>query len=1200
MGEVDTTKPRLSGRFRSLIVSVLPSLPRPRDAQASTGSGPVANTIWTILSLFISLTALTFGSMFAGEVLEGVLASILTRWAARVIAAGVVSSASCLIVYLVWQRWGRVEDRLRRVEAGYQALVEQIPAITYTTALGADPDTLFISPQVEAMLGYPQRDWLADRQLWSRHLHPNDRDRVVAEATQLHASGAPISMEYRMIARDGREVWFSDTGVVVRDDAGQPLGYQGVMLDIGERKRAEAALRQNEQKYRSVIEQSSDGIVVVDERGAIIEWNPSMTRITGLTRDEVLGQPAWNLAMRVLPESARTVYSQDSLKAGILDLLQRQGALASRQPYELELLGPDGAPRCVQTSTFTISLNTGTMVGIICQDITDRKRATEALRESERHYRSVFSQMTEGFAIHEILCDDRGIPCNYRFLDVNPAFEKLTGLRRDDVVGKTLFEVMPGSELFWVQTYGQVALTGQSTHFEHFSTVLQRHFEVYAYCPTPREFATLFVDITERKQSEQKLAHERNLLRTIIDNLPDYIYVKDRVGRFVVNNLALARSTQFATPGALVGKTDRDLHPAERAAQFQADEQVLFQTGQPLINQEEFVVDASGRSKWVMTTKVPLQDSLGHVVGLVGIGRDITARKRADEQIRRQLETLTALYNGAQQLAGSLDSLQLAEEVARNCVQGFDLSLAWVGRADPDGRVQVLAQFPAEVGYPQQVVVRWDDTPEGRGPAGRAIRTGVPAPVSDLTQDAAVSSITPWREAIRRHGLRGAVALPLVSRQRAFGVLMLYSDQPGVFTPERVQFFQSYALLAAAALENARLFEETGRRLNQVQALRKIDLAITSSLSLPLTLDVILDQTVEQLGVDAASVLLLDPLAQRLDYVAGRGFHTPVVMQTHLRLGVGNAGRAAVERRTIISGGAQGGEIDTPGGEGAEGTEQAPADLRDQALSAAEGFAAHLATPLLAKGQVQGVLEVFHRAPNASADSEWLAFMEMLAGQAAIAIDNATLVEGLQRSKTELEMAYTSTLEGWSHALDLRDMETAGHTERVARVTVQLAQALGLSGPELTSLYRGALLHDIGKLGVPDHILLKPGSLTEEEMAVMRKHPQYAYDMLAPITYLRSALDIPYCHHEKWDGTGYPRGLQGESIPLAARIFAVVDVWDALRSGRPYRVAWPDDIVREHLHSLAGTHFDPRVVQAFLQLDMAPENASPSSIAATQ
>ncbi len=186
----------------------------------------------------------------------------------------------------------------------------------------------------------------------------------------------------------------------------------------------------------------------------------------------------------------------------------------------------------------------------------------------------------------------------------------------------------------------------------------------------------------------------------------------------------------------------------------------------------------------------------------------------------------------------------------------------------------------------------------------------------------------------------------------------------------------------------------------------------------------------------------------------------------------------------------------------------------------------------------------------------------------------------------ELAVAYDTTLEGWSRALDLRDRETEGHSERVADLSIRLGRALGLDEAELAQVRRGALLHDIGKMAIPDSVLLKPDLLTPEEWEIMRRHPIYASELLEPIAFLRPALSIPYCHHEKWDGTGYPRGLKAGDIPLAARIFAVVDVWDALCSDRPYRSAWPRDTVRLHIQSLAGTHFDPVVVGQFLKLDL--------------
>jgi uncharacterized domain HDIG len=263
----------------------------------------------------------------------------------------------------------------------------------------------------------------------------------------------------------------------------------------------------------------------------------------------------------------------------------------------------------------------------------------------------------------------------------------------------------------------------------------------------------------------------------------------------------------------------------------------------------------------------------------------------------------------------------------------------------------------------------------------------------------------------------------------------------------------------------------------------------------------------------------------------------------------------------------------------------------DQVSVAAYQLRSIICAPLKNKDQLIGVIYVDNRARAGIFQQSDLEMIKAFANQAAVAIENARLFDNLQRSNRELEkanrdlqQAYQKTLEGWVHALDLKDKETEGHTQRVTILTERLARSMGVEDDTLIHIRRGALLHDIGKMGIPDSILLKPGELTEEERAIVRQHPVYAYEMLNPIEFLRPAMDIPYCHHEKWDGTGYPRGLKGMEIPFAARIFPVVDVWDALVSNRPYRKGLPPDEVRSRIKADSGKHFDPHVVRAFMEL----------------
>jgi putative nucleotidyltransferase with HDIG domain len=408
----------------------------------------------------------------------------------------------------------------------------------------------------------------------------------------------------------------------------------------------------------------------------------------------------------------------------------------------------------------------------------------------------------------------------------------------------------------------------------------------------------------------------------------------------------------------------------------------------------------------------------------------------------------------------------------------------------------------------------------------------------------------------------------LVAEHAVFGVLWVErgGDDSEALSPFDLQLLTAIGDMGANALHRAELHAQTERQLRWLTALHAIDTAIGASLDLHVTLDVILAQVIDELGASAAAVLLHDSPLHELVYAAGRGFRGRGAERTRVRLGEGLAGRAALERRSLEL-------LELPAGDGGL--------LRPEL--ALEGFEAYLAVPLVAKGEITGLLEIFDRS-RVQPNPDRLTFVELLAGQAAIAIDNAGLFNSVQRTNLELSLAYDATIEGWSQALDLRDHETEGHTQRTTALTLALARELGMSERELVHVRRGALLHDIGKMGVPDGILLKPGPLDEGEWAAMRLHPALADDLLRPIRFLDAARDIPYCHHEKWNGTGYPRGLQGEAIPLAARVFAVADVWDALRSDRPYRRAWSEAEAHDYLRREAGHHFDPAVVEAFFRL----------------
>ncbi len=420
--------------------------------------------------------------------------------------------------------------------------------------------------------------------------------------------------------------------------------------------------------------------------------------------------------------------------------------------------------------------------------------------------------------------------------------------------------------------------------------------------------------------------------------------------------------------------------------------------------------------------------------------------------------------------------------------------------------------------------------------------------------------------------------IPLITQSHVIGALWLERSRPLAETDLRL--LNAIADMVANAIQRVSLYEQTRQRLQRLSALQTIDTTINASLNLDLTLNVLLTQAATQLGVDAAAVSVLNPRLRTLKYAAGYGFRAINIENLSIRLGDEPAGLAVLEQRIIQTPDPAVLQIaESPAAKFAMDQDVSPTSfMRDEA------FIISFAAPLIAKGHVKGVLEVFHRS-TLDPDSEWLTFLETLAGQAAIAIDNIELFKNLERSNLELSLAYDTTLEGWARALELRDKETEGHTRRVVDLTMRLATAMGIDEVDLIHIRRGALLHDIGKMAIPDAILLKPGPLTDEEWVIMRQHPLHAFNMLRSIAYIRPALEIPYCHHEKWDGSGYPQKLRREQIPISARIFAVVDVWDAIRSDRPYRIAMPKEKAQDLIRQQANTHFDPLVVEAFFRLE---------------
>ncbi len=628
-----------------------------------------------------------------------------------------------------------------------------------------------------------------------------------------------------------------------------------------------------------------------------------------------------------------------------------------------------------------------------------------------------------------------------------------------------------------------------------------------------RRFKTIFTDeaiALEKTRLFQETEDLAAFSESIIQNMAEGIVLQDAEGIITFVNPAAASMLGY-TSEEWVGKHWTDIVPPDQQPIIQkADERrILGQSDRYELD----LVNKDGQRISVLVGGSPRFDGEGHFTGTMAVFTDITKRKQREEEVSRFSRI-------------------------------FEDSLNEIFLFEPDTLkfTQVNSAGQNNLGYTMEEL--YELTP------------------LDIKPEITVKSFEYLIAPLRKNETNRVVFETV--HQRKDG--SLYNVEVHL----QLLRYEDKALFAAIILDITERYQaelENKRYIRRLDALLNIDQAIMGSFDLQVTLNVILEHILTQLAVDAVAVLSYHSDLQTLNFTQGRGFQTPALQYTSLRLGEGYAGEVGLQKDHIFI----------------PDLNQAEDKFKKSVLFSNEEFVSYYGVPLLAKGRLVGVLEVFHRS-SLDPGNEWVNYLRLLAGQIAIAIDNITLFNDLQRTNVDLTLSYDATIEGWARALELKDMETEGHSRRVVKLTLDMARRMGISGEKLGHIRRGALLHDIGKMGIPDSILQKQGKLTVEEWDIMKQHPVFAHEWLSPIQYLRPALDIPYSHHEKWDGTGYPRGLIGEQIPLAARIFAIIDVWDALNSDRPYRKAWSKEKTLDHIREQSGSHFDPRVVDAFLEL----------------
>jgi HD-GYP domain-containing protein (c-di-GMP phosphodiesterase class II) len=523
---------------------------------------------------------------------------------------------------------------------------------------------------------------------------------------------------------------------------------------------------------------------------------------------------------------------------------------------------------------------------------------------------------------------------------------------------------------------------------------------------------------------------------------------------------------------------------------------------------------------------------------------------------KRRRQEAAAILEVGRDISASLQLNVVLERIATHARNLLSADTSAVYLAEPSSP---LLQAIAACG-PDADEIKQDPLQIGEGILGNIAQQREGEIVNDSVNDPRGITIQGTEDIPAEH----LMGVPILSRERLSGLIAVWREGEGnEFTSEDLEFLTSLAQQVAIAIENARLFEDTRLKLTELEILQRIASALRMARSPGQAFPIILDQLISLLNFGSACIEMLEPSSGEIVTVAAEG-----------------GWKASNGYRTKADEGISGYVIATGK---AYLTTDVFADgmvVRPELLA---GFNVVGCVPIIALHHPIGTLWVGRKGQTPITIEEMnllIALGEMVGNT----VQRMTLHEQTVVQAEEIVQAYDKTLEGWAKALELRDKETVGHSRRVSELTQELAEKLGISSAEMPHIHRGVLLHDIGKMGVPDQVLKKTGPLGYDEWVEMKKHPQYAYDLLSPIAFLRPALDIPYCHHERWDGRGYPRGLKGEQIPLAARIFAVVDIYDALSHDRPYREAWPKRKVLKYIRDQAGKHLDPKIVDLFLRI----------------
>ena len=1060
------------------------------------------------------------------------------------------------------------ENALQESESQYRRLVEHSP---YGIAVHSQGVLVYLNQAGARLLGVKKAEELYGTPILD-FVHPDSRPKASKRLEEVNNGKEAAPLEQKFLRKDG-------TAVDVESVA-YPFTYQNkpavqvVVRDLTEQKQVEKAMQASEERFSKAFLASPIPICITTlEDGTFVDVNEAYLKLSKWKREDVIGHRAQELSF----------YKPGDREQFISRLLNHE----IMQGEERKFFTSGNDTLDVAAFHELIEIGGQTCILSMFYDETGQKQAEELIRVNEEklraiveHTRNIYYSYTPDHMLTYMSEQTRnilGYEPEEALIDWQNLLTDHPVNQRGLMLTKKAIDTGEPQEPYVLELK---AKDGRNIWVEVRET------------PVVRDGKTISVvgaltDITERKEAEERMERqlaeltvlhavatagsqsdsENEIIEKTTQIIGGMLY-PDNCGILLLNpegTMLLPHSSYRGSPPddlmqgfsvsmGVTGRVAISGHPArlddtaidpafiETTAGIHSELCVPIRINQKIIG----VLNAESRKFGAFDEED--ERLMNTVAGALGTALERIRLFKAEQRQRQNAEHVreaTAALTSTLKLPDLYDTILTSLE---KIIQYDSASIA----LEKDGEMEIVAGrgFPENsriIGKTLPANGKWRDLQSSQH--------------SIILADAQLDS--KFQDLEETPYIHGWLGIPMIVEDTVIGFINADSRQVNKYTEEDAALGQTFANQAAMAIKNAFLYKSEQRRHQEAEKLRQAATAVASSLNLKEVLGLLLSALKDVVPFDTASIILPEDDQVRIVAVSGFPDEAQIVDKTYPS-NDGLFDHIIASGQSLI-------------------LEDAQLDSRFKKWPASERIRGWLGVPMIARGQVIGfiTLDSFTPGTFSPGDAE---LAQSFAHQASVAIENTRLFENLQKTNLELSQAYDTTLEGWGKALELRDKETQGHTLRVTNLTIKLARRMGCNIEQLIQIRRGVLVHDIGKMGVPDQILNKKGSLTKKEWEEMRKHPQYAFDLLYPIAYLRPALDVAYCHHERWDGTGYPRGLRDTQIPLAARIFTVVDVWDALLYERPYRKAWARKKIMKYIQDQAGIHFDPQVVKVFLQM----------------